>query len=116
STRQRLVGGFYSYQNRTDVRDLGVLCEGTTNEQGLLICPATIQQSGQVELLVSAADDQGRDSQAATNLWLVGKDQLWFGGNNDDRIDLIPARKSWKPGETAEFQVRMPFRQATALV
>lgn len=116
STRQRLVGGFYSYQNRTDVRDLGVLCEGTTNEQGLLICPATIQQSGQVELLVSAADDQGRVSQAATNLWLVGKDQLWFGGNNDDRIDLIPARKSWKPGETAEFQVRMPFRQATALV
>lgn len=116
STRQRLVGGFYSYQNRTDVRDLGLLCEGTTNEQGLLACSPTIDQAGQVELVVTAVDDKGRASSAATNVWLLGKDELWFGGNNDDRIDLIPARKNWKPGETAEFQVRMPFRQATALV
>jgi len=30
STRKRLVGGFYAYDNRTDYEDLGVLCQGTS--------------------------------------------------------------------------------------
>src|SRR5690606_10260938 len=42
--------------------------------------------------------------------------ELWFAGQDDDRIDIIPARQEWKAGELAEFQVRMPFREATALV
>ncbi len=33
-----------------------------------------------------------------------------------DRIDLLPEKKRYEPGETAIFQVRMPFREATALV
>src|SRR5581483_10748116 len=33
-----------------------------------------------------------------------------------DRMDLIPEKKRYEPGETAVFQVRMPFRTATALV
>ena len=28
TTRKRLVGGFYAYDNRTDVKDLGSLCTG----------------------------------------------------------------------------------------
>ena len=31
-------------------------------------------------------------------------------------MDLIPVKKRFEPGETASFQVRMPFRSATALV
>lgn len=116
SSRQRMVGGFYSYQSRTETRDLGMVCQGETNAQGILECPMDIEASGRIQLTVSAQDAQGRQSQAATTVWLVGQDELWFGGNNDDRIDIIPAKKTWKPGETAEFQVRMPFRQATALV
>ncbi len=33
-----------------------------------------------------------------------------------DRMDLLPEQKSYEAGETARFQVRMPFREATALV
>src|SRR4029079_18446724 len=32
------------------------------------------------------------------------------------RIDVLPERRRYEPGETARFQVRMPFREATALV
>ncbi len=116
SSRQRMVGGFYSYQSRTETRDLGTVCQGSTDAKGIMECSMNIQASGRVQLMVSAQDAQGRQYQAATTVWLVGQDELWFGGNNDDRIDIIPAKKIWKPGETAEFQVRMPFRQATALV
>src|SRR5690606_5678107 len=58
----------------------------------------------------------GLSSRAYTSLWLSGAEGLWFGGGDDDRIDLIPARREWRAGEEAEFQVRMPFREALALV
>ncbi|HWL30197.1 MAG TPA: MG2 domain-containing protein, partial [Burkholderiaceae bacterium] len=116
STRKRLVGGFYSYDNHTETRDLGTLCEGTTAADGVMTCSATLDHSGSVELVAVAADKQNQVSRAATPVWVTGSDDLWFGGENDDRIDIIPAKKVWAPGETATFQVRMPFRQATALL
>jgi uncharacterized protein YfaS (alpha-2-macroglobulin family) len=33
-----------------------------------------------------------------------------------DRIDLIPEKRRYEPGENAIFQIRMPFRTGTALV
>jgi uncharacterized protein YfaS (alpha-2-macroglobulin family) len=49
-------------------------------------------------------------------VWVTRADQLWFGGENTDRIDVLPEKHAYEPGDTARFQVRMPFRQATALV
>src|SRR5262249_16711138 len=40
----------------------------------------------------------------------------WFEAGDSDRIDVLPERRRYQPGETARFQVRMPFREATALV
>lgn len=116
STRKRLVGGFYSYDNHTETRDLGTICEGTTAANGVMACSATLAQSGSIEVVAVATDGQGHVSRAASSIWVTGSDELWFGGENDDRIDIIPAKKVWAPGETATFQVRMPFRHATALV
>lgn len=116
STRKRMVGGFYSYDNHTESRDLGTLCKGRTGSDGVLECSISLQEAGSIELIATAQDQQGRTSVAASTVWVTGAGELWFGGENDDRIDIIPAKKEWKPGETAEFQVRMPFREATALV
>ena len=33
-----------------------------------------------------------------------------------DRMDVLPEQKEYEPGDMARFQVRMPFRSATALV
>src|SRR4029450_10478379 len=35
---------------------------------------------------------------------------------NTDRSGLLPEKKRYEPGETAKFQLRMPFRKATVLV
>ncbi|MDX3895796.1 alpha-2-macroglobulin family protein [Pusillimonas sp.] len=116
STRQRMVGGFYSYEHHTRSTDLGQVCEGKTDKQGLLRCETSFDRSGSIELIASVADDEGRHSEAATTVWVMGGEDLWFDAGNDDRIDVIPGKKVYEPGETAEFQVRMPFRHATALV
>ncbi|MBX3604495.1 MAG: alpha-2-macroglobulin [Piscinibacter sp.] len=116
STRKRLVGGFYAYDNRTEVQDLGVLCSGSTDEQGLLPCEAELKSAGQVELIVLARDAAGRSAQAAASIWVTRQGELWFAQDNDDRIDVLPEKKRYEPGETAKLQVRMPFREATALL
>ena len=116
SHRKRLVGGFYAYDNRTETKELGSVCSGSTDARGLLECEATLQTPGQVELVVQAGDTQGNVARAAASVWVTGQGELWFAQDNDDRIDLLPEKKRYEPGETARLQVRMPFRQATALL
>ncbi len=116
TTRKRIVGGFYAYDNRTEVKDLGALCSGTTDDRGLLLCDASLETAGQVELIAEAKDAQGNPVAAAASVWITKQGELWFAQDNDDRIDVLPEKKRYEPGETARLQVRMPFREATALV
>jgi uncharacterized protein YfaS (alpha-2-macroglobulin family) len=65
---------------------------------------------------VTAKDKDGNTIQAASNVYVTRQGELWFGGEDHDRMDVLPEKKSYQPGEMAKFQVRMPFRFATALV
>ncbi|MGV8805466.1 MAG: alpha-2-macroglobulin family protein [Polaromonas sp.] len=116
TSRKRMVGGFYSYDNRTEIKDLGQLCSGKSDARGLLLCEAKLGEPGEVELVVTATDQAGRSAQAASSVYVTRQGELWFGGENHDRMDVLPEKKSYQPGETAVFQVRMPFRFATAWV
>ncbi len=49
-------------------------------------------------------------------MWVTGQGELWFGGEDHDRMDLLPEETHYSTGQTPRFQVRMPFREATALV
>ncbi|MGB3880452.1 MAG: MG2 domain-containing protein [Diaphorobacter nitroreducens] len=116
TSRKRMVGGFYSYDNKTETKDLGTVCTGKSDSRGLLLCDAKLDEPGEVELVVTARDKDGNEAQAASSVWVTRRGELWFGGEDHDRIDVLPEKKSYQPGETARLQVRMPFRHATALV
>lgn len=116
STRSRIVGGFYAYDNRRSVKDLGLLCSGRSDAQGRLACDVQPAASGEIELVAQARDDAGRLAQAGSSVWVAGDGEHWFAQGNDDRIDILPEQRSLQPGQTARLQVRMPFRHATALV
>ena len=116
SHRKRLVGGFYAYEHVTETVNTGSVCEGRTNRQGLLFCESNTTLSGSVFLQASASDQAGNPTYGYQNIWIAGEDSWWFQVSDHDRIDLIPERPRYEPGEKARFQVRMPFRQATALI
>jgi len=116
SSRKRMVGGFYAYDNRVELKELGTLCSGKTDAQGLLPCEVKLSNAGEVELIARASDSAGRAAEAAASVWVTAKGELWFEQDNDDRMDLLPDQRSYEPGETAHLQVRMPFRLATVLV
>ncbi|WP_156374706.1 alpha-2-macroglobulin [Pseudorhodoferax sp. Leaf274] len=116
TSRKRMVGGFYTYDTKRETKDLGSVCSGKSDARGLLLCEAQLGQGGEVELVVTAKDEAGRSVQASSSVWVTRQGELWFGGENHDRIDLLPEQREVQPGDTALLQVRMPFRQATALV
>ncbi len=116
SHRKRLVGGFYAYEHSYEVKKIEKLCEGKTNQKGLLTCEATSPVSGNVILQASVKDPSGLETTTHQEVWVAGKNQQWFRAADDDRIDVLPERKRYEVGDKARFQVRMPFSEATALV
>ncbi len=116
STRKRIVGGFYAYDNQHQVQELGSLCSGSTDAQGRLECDSPTRAVGEVELVASAKDDAGRTATASSTVWIGSEERWWFAQGNDDRIDLLPEKREVEPGQIARIQVRMPFAHATALV
>ncbi len=113
SHRKRIVGGYYSYDHRTERKDVGEVCSGVTDSLGLFDCQGSVTQAGQLFL---EAQVEGEESYAHTSVWVVNEKDLWFGSTDHDRMDLIPEKKKYEPGDIAKFQVRMPFKTATALV
>ena len=116
SARRRLIGGFYAYDNSARTTLLGASCNATTDAQGLADCAIDPGVSGEVYAVATATDDGGNETRASQSVWLAGQDEWWFGGDNGDRMDLVPEAKSYRATDIARFQVRMPFRDATALV
>ncbi len=116
TARRRLIGGFYAYDNQEKVTEIDAGCTAKTDSLGRASCALDPGISGEVTVVASASDGEGREARAVRSVWLAGEDDWWFGGDNGDRMDLIPEQNAYKAGETARFQVRMPFRSATALV
>ncbi|MCC7038859.1 MAG: alpha-2-macroglobulin [Burkholderiales bacterium] len=116
SHRRRLIGGFYAYEHGYETTRIGPLCEGTTNAQGLVFCEMAPPASGNLIVRAQAADGEGRVALARNEIFVPSPDDTWFAASDNDRIDLLPEKKRYEPGQTARFQVRTPFKDATALV
>ncbi len=116
SARRRLIGGFYAFDNNAKTTKISGSCADTTDEHGLVECQLDPGVSGEVIAVATTLDDNGNEARAVTSTFLAGDDDWWFGGDNGDRMDIVPDAKRYKAGETAHVQVRMPFRHATALV
>ncbi len=116
SHRKRLIGGFYAYEDWSETTRLGAGCAGRTDARGLVVCSLKTAISGEIILRARAGDGAGNTTVASRSVYVVGADRQWFRLGDNDRIDLLPEKKRYEPGETARFQVRMPFRDATALV
>ncbi len=116
SHRKRLVGGFYAYENGSEVKKLATVCEGVTDRRGLLVCEKPSAFSGNLILQAVAQDPAGRPVSAHRDVWVAGSEDWWFEAEDGDRMDILPESRRYEPGQKARIQVRMPFRKATALV
>ena len=113
--RKRLLGGFYAYEQTAEVKRVGEVCSGKTDAQGVLLCSGEAPGSGELLLVATAKDDRGHAAHASIELY-VADGENWYAASANDRIDVLSDKRHYQPGETARLEVRMPFRDATALV
>ncbi|MBF0459948.1 MAG: alpha-2-macroglobulin [Magnetococcales bacterium] len=116
SHRKRLLGGFYTYEHHNRVKPVATFCTGVTDEMGQLLCTGRAPVAGQLLLQARAVDAQQHASFAHTSVWVAQDKQFWFPVENNNRMDLLPEKRHYEPGEEAVLQVRMPFPEATVLV
>ncbi|HEY6896166.1 MAG TPA: MG2 domain-containing protein, partial [Rhodocyclaceae bacterium] len=116
SHRRRVVGGFYAYEHHSEFVDLGEVCRGRSDTKGLFHCNVDAREPGSIYLLAEVRDGNGNAVRAGTSFWVAGRGDTWFTAGNQDRIDVLPEKRSYQAGETARLQVRTPFREATALI
>ncbi len=51
-----------------------------------------------------------------TSFYALGDGYTAWARYDHNRIELVPERKTYKPGETARIMIQSPWEQATALV
>lgn len=115
--RKRLVGGFYSYDSKTEVISLGKVCSGKSDELGRFNCQPAKLPPGSITLQAKTTDDKNRTTYATVsqNIYELGSSSWWV-PSDSDRIDLIPEKNRFEPNEKAKLIVQSPFPTATVLV
>lgn len=117
SHRKRLVGGFYAYENVVEIKRIGILCKATTDDKGRAKCTVKAPQSGELLVQAKTSDEAGHSDATSASVTVVQPGEYdWMPQADSDRIDFVPERKRYEPKETARFQLKMPFKEGTALV
>ncbi|MFX8903197.1 hypothetical protein ABTM99_19985, partial [Acinetobacter baumannii] len=73
-------------------------CTTRSDALGRAACQLAPGVSGEVTVVARVKDAQGREARAVKTVWLAGQDDWWFGGDNGDRMDVIPEQTAYKAG------------------
>lgn len=63
-----------------------------------------------------AKDAAGRTAETTTSLYCYGEGSAGWDLKDDDRLQLVPDKRSYKPGDTIRLAVSSPFARARLLV
>lgn len=90
-----------------------------TNAQGEALYSWTPARGGQYQVVAQGEDEEGNPTSSGVYVWVesTSGDYVPWQQQNNDRIDLIPDQKEYKPGDTARILVANPFTgTVTALI
>ncbi|MDI7266770.1 MAG: alpha-2-macroglobulin family protein, partial [Myxococcota bacterium] len=89
---------------------------GVRSADGPVTCTFRPREGGSYRVTASVADDAGRKNETEIRLWVAGGQAPPRRGIDEDRVTLIPDRKEYRAGETAEVLVLAPFAPAEGLM
>ena len=77
-------------------------------------CTFTSKEGGRYRVVATMRDDRGRENESELTLWVAGGKQPPHRGVEEEKVELIPDRKEYRAGDTAEILVQAPFYPAEA--
>ena len=84
------------------------------NQASRLLVPITL--GGSYRIRAHARDLRGNLIRSETYFYATGAGYVAWQRADDDRVELIPERDHYAPGETARLLVQSPYEEATALI
>jgi uncharacterized protein YfaS (alpha-2-macroglobulin family) len=114
SVRRAEGNGFYTWDTqRRDIK-AGSWTVTTAGEPVPLDIP--LQNGGYYVLEARTRQDEGRFAVTRTAFYVLGEGYTAWARYDHNRIDLVPERQTYRPGDTARIMIQSPWEQATALV
>ncbi|MCC2668161.1 MAG: alpha-2-macroglobulin domain protein [Armatimonadetes bacterium] len=87
----------------------------STDAKGQLSFPVTLSDTGSVTVRLSARDPRGNRVEATTDIWVTSYEGGDYGGTLPS-ISMVPDRKEYRIGDTAQILINVEHPGATALV
>lgn len=114
SVRQAEGDSFYSWDSQ---RELIQISQWTiTSADQPLPVQAAVPAGGSFVLRAVARDKDGHVSITECLFYVMGEGYTAWQRYDHNRIDLVPERTTYRPGETARVLIQSPWERATALV
>ncbi len=89
----------------------------TTDAQGNAVVALTPEKGGSYRVRALARDEDENEIRSSAYLWISGTTYVSWRQENNDRIELVADRRSYRPGETARVLIPSPFQgQVKALL
>jgi len=85
----------------------------TTDADGKATTSFSPPKGGTYKVVVSGKDSGGRTITSASYIWVTSGEFVSWRQDNNNRINLVPDRKEYKPGDTASILIPSPFQGAT---
>ncbi|HEX5049653.1 MAG TPA: alpha-2-macroglobulin family protein [Gammaproteobacteria bacterium] len=114
AARVKGAGNAYLTQFIEDWVDAGS-CSGRSAATPLT-CTFTPDTPGRFRLTASVHDTRGRPHTTTLDTWVVGKGRVVWSGENDDALEIVPEKTTYRVGDTARYLVKNPYPGARALV
>lgn len=114
SVRQAEGHGFYDWESERKEVAAGEWAIVTKTDPVPLHVP--IAEGGEYALIATAKDGEGRSTTTRVWFYAVGEGYTAWERHDHNRIDLVPEKTTWKPGETARIMIKSPWERATALL
>ena len=114
SVRRAEGNGFYTWDTQRKDVPAGSWTVTTGAEPVPLEIP--FANGGYFVLEAAAHDTNKRFAVTTTSFYALGDGYTAWARFDHNRIELVPERRTYKPGDTARIMIQSPWEQATALV
>jgi uncharacterized protein YfaS (alpha-2-macroglobulin family) len=108
--------GYRSYSSCTSKtepvlsRDIDIPATGNGTER---ILP---KQPGEYVIRIEAKDAAGAAVTSSSYVWVLGKGEAFWSGEEDARMSLVASKPKYEPGDTARIVARTGMKSPTALI
>jgi uncharacterized protein YfaS (alpha-2-macroglobulin family) len=114
SVRRAEGNGFYTWD--TERKDIEAGKWSVTSAADPVPIDISFKNGGYYILEARSRENNGRFSVTRISFYVLGDGYTAWARFDHNRIDLVPERQTYKPGDTARIMIQSPWEQATALV